>query len=476
MSASVNDSAVPARTADLFAPGLRGLTVGLVLTITLVAFESLAIGSVLPMVYRELGDLPLYGWVYTAFFLGNLIGIVVSGGALDRLPLHRPFAVGITLFAAGLLVGGLAPSMLVLVLARFVQGLGGGAVAPTAYVAIGRCMPERLQPRMFALLSTAWVLPGVIGPSLAVLVAQLTGWRWVFLMLLPLLAVSAGLALSALRRVPGDTKVTAPASGAGRSRLVRAIVAAIGAGLLVGGLALEDGRLAVVVVLVGVATLVPAFRSLTPPGTLRLARGVPSAVLLRGLMTFSFFVADAYVALLLQQALGTPPALTGIVFTVTTLAWSFATWVQARRIERLGPAIFVALGFACVAAGAVLTIPVALAWVPPEVMIVTWGIPGVGMGLMYSAVTLTVLRGVPVNEQGGASSSLQLADILGTTLGAGVGGAITAIGGRSGTDGLETALAVVYGVSAVTAVLGLLAARRIGPFGGWLEPVSAAVD
>jgi MFS family permease len=476
VSTSVSVPAVPARTADLFAPGLRGLTTGLILTITLVAVESLAVGTVLPMVLDELGDLPLYGWVYTAFFLGSLIGIVVSGGALDRQPLHRPFAIGVGLFAIGLVVGGFAPSMLVLVLARFVQGLGGGAVGPTAYVAIGRCMPDNLQSRMFALLSTAWVLPGVIGPSLAAVVGELAGWRWVFLGLLPLLAISGGLALNALRRVPGDVPSPAATSSAGRRRLVRALAAALGAGLIVAGLGLEQLALAVVVVLAGCAILVPAFRSLTPPGTLRLARGVPAAILLRGLMTFSFFVADAYIPLLLQEWRETPATLTGIVFTTTTLAWSLTTWIQARRIDRYGPAVFVALGFGLIAIGAALTIPAVVPSVPPEITIVTWAIPGLGMGLMYSAVTLVVLRGVAPAEQGSASSSLQLADILGTALGAGVGGAITAIGGRSGPDGLGVALGAVYAVSLVAALGGLLAARRIGPFGGWLEPVSAAVD
>jgi MFS family permease len=476
VSSSLSNPAVPARTADLFAPGLRGLTIGLVLTITLVAVESLAIGTVLPKVLLEFGDLPLYGWVYTAFFLGNLIGIVVTGGALDRQPLHRPFAIGIALFAIGLVVGGLAPSMLVLVLARFVQGLGGGALSPTAYVAIGRCMPEHLQSRMFALLSTAWVVPGVIGPSLAAVVGELAGWRWIFLGLLPLLAISGTMALHALHRVQGDVPPPGAASSAGRRRLARALLAALGAGLLVAGLGMEPLALAAVVTLAGAGILVPAFRSLTPPGTLRLARGVPAAVLLRGLMTFSFFIADAYIPLLLQGWRGTPATLTGIVFTATTLAWTLTTWVQARRIEQLGPAVFVALGFGAVALGAALTIPTVLASVPPEIAILTWAIPGLGMGLMYSAVTLAVLRGVPVAEQGSASSSLQLSDILGTTLGAGIGGAITAIGGRSGPDGLGPALAVVFGVSCVTAVLGALAARRIGPFGRWQEAAVAAVD
>ena len=143
----------------------RALTIGLVLTITLVGFESLAISTVMPIVARELGGLELYGWVFSAFFLGSLIGIVVVGGAIDRGGLAVPYATGLGLFAIGLLAGGLAPSMPVLVGARFVQGLGAGAIQPIAYVAIGRTLPESLRPRMFATLSTAWILPGVVGPG-----------------------------------------------------------------------------------------------------------------------------------------------------------------------------------------------------------------------------------------------------------------------------------------------------------------------
>src|SRR3990172_12274810 len=134
----------------------RALTIGLVLTITLVAFEALAVSTVMPTVARELGGIELYGWVFSAFFLGSLIGIVVVGGAIDRRGLALPFALGLGVFAIGLLVGGLAPSMPVLVGARFVQGLGAGTIPPIAYVAIGRSLPEPLRPRMFATMSTAW--------------------------------------------------------------------------------------------------------------------------------------------------------------------------------------------------------------------------------------------------------------------------------------------------------------------------------
>ena len=477
MTAAATARIAPARTADLFAPGLRGLTLGLISTITLVALESLAIGTVMPLVVDELGDLPLYGWVFSAFFLGNLVGVVVAGGALDRMPLGRPFTAGLALFAIGLLVGGLAPSMPVLVGARFIQGLGGGAVAPTAYVAIGRCLPDRLQPRMFALLSTAWVVPGIVGPSIAAVVGEVLAWRWVFLGLLPLLAVAGGLAISALRRVPPAAPAAErEAAAATFRRLPNALLAAGGAGLLVASLTAGDARLVLAGGALGLLMLVPAFRRLTPAGTLLLATGVPAAVLLRGILTFGFFTGDAYIPLLLQTWRATPATLTGLVFTATTLAWSAGTWLQARRIDRDGPRRFIALGFGIVAAGALLTIPAVLAGVPPEITIVTWALAGVGMGFAYSALTLVVLRESPPAEQGAASSALQLSDILGTALGAGVGGAITAVGERSGHDGLGPALGVVFLVALVVSVAGLVASGRIGRPGDLRRTEPAAVD
>jgi MFS family permease len=330
---------------------------------------------------------------------------------------------------------------------------------------------------MFAMLSTAWVVPGIIGPSLAALVGELTSWRWVFLGLLPLLLLAGAPALRALQRVEGGLPAAdhEPARGA-RSMLLRAVAAAAGAGILVAALGASEPWLVAVGSVAGGAVLLPAFRSLTPPGTLRLAPGIPAAVLLRALMTFAFFASDAYIALLLQTWRGTPATLTGIVFTVTTVAWTGATWVQARRIERLGARFFVVLGFACIALGAVLTLPALLPSVPPAIAIATWALPGIGMGLMYSAVTLVVLRGAAPAEQGSAASSLQLADILGTALGTGIAGAMTAAGERAGADGLGYALGAVLAMSVLVSLLGIVASGRLGSIPSSLDRQAAAVD
>ena len=83
--------------AGLWSPARRQLTVGLLLTITLVAFESLAVATVMPDVKDDLGGLALYGWVFSGFFLASLLGIVVSGRLADERGLALPFTAGLVL-------------------------------------------------------------------------------------------------------------------------------------------------------------------------------------------------------------------------------------------------------------------------------------------------------------------------------------------------------------------------------------------
>ena len=97
-----------------------------------------------------------------------------------------------------------------------------------AYVAIGRSMPDRLRPQMFALLATAWVIPGVIGPVVAATVATQLHWRIVFIGLLPIIVTAGALTLVPLLRVPARSgqeasKFTLCGGRAARAFLSRAL-------------------------------------------------------------------------------------------------------------------------------------------------------------------------------------------------------------------------------------------------------------
>ncbi len=419
----------------------------------------------MPQLARELGGLEngLYGWAFTAFFLGSLIGIVVVGGAVDRRPLATPLLLGLGLFAVGLLLGGLAPTMLVLIGARVLQGLGAGAIPPIGYVAIARSMPERLRPRMFALLSTAWVLPGVIGPAIAGLIGDTVGWRWVFLGLLPLIAVAALVTVPPLRTVavPAEAaEAEASAAASVRRRLPLALVVAAGAGLVTAAMTTGEPVLLVVLGVPGLLIGLPAFARLTPRGTLRAARGLPAAVLVRGVATFAFFAVDAYVSLALVEWRGMTLSGAGIALTGATLAWTAGSWIQAHGSSRWAPGRFVAVGLAIVAVGIGAFMTVLLPGVPVLLAVPTFAIVGLGMGLAYAPLSLIVLREAAPGEQGSASSALSLSDVLGTALGTGVTGAIVAAGVRA-TGAPAAGLAVGFGVALGVAVLGLLLSGRL---------------
>ena len=455
----------PTDHGGLWSPGRRALTIGLVLTITLVASEALAVSNIMPIVDRDLagGNSELYGWVFSAFFLGNLIGIVVAGLLIDRGSLARPFAIGLALFSVGLLVGGLAPSMEVLVGARFVQGLGSGAIPAVAYVAIGRALPEALRPKMFATMSTAWVLPGVFGPALAGFIADTFHWRLVFLGLLPLIALAAVMtlpAIAAVRQPIEAADAEATAANQARRRMPLALMLAAGAGMLVAGL--TDAQLfpGLPLIVGGVLLAGPAFRRLTPPGTLRAARGLPTAVLLRGVLTFAFFTADVYVPLALQGWRGTSATVAGLALTAATLSWTAGAWTQAHFIGRYGARPFIRSGFVVVALGMLAFGAILSPAVPLPVGVVAWAIAGLGMGLAYSPLSLTVLREAPPDSQGAATAGLQLSDVLGTALGAGTGGALIALGHRAAAQAW-VGLAWAFGIGVLAAVIGAVLAGRL---------------
>lgn len=453
----------------IFSADLRGLSLGWILTVTLVAFESLAVSTAMPIVARELGGIELYGWVFSVFFLADLVGIVILGGLIDQGSLVRPLTVGLGLFGLGLLIGGLAPSMPVLVGARLLQGFGAGGITPVAYVAIGRAMPVTLRPRMFAVLSTAWVVPGIMGPAISGFIAEHASWRFVFLGLLPFVLLAALLTIPAIARAVPDRPPdgepdgeAAPSTKDLRSghRLRWALLLTGGAALVVIGL--TDARLVPGLVLfaIGVAIGLPAYDRLTPPGTLHARRGLPAAVLIRGLLTFTFFSVDAYVPLVLIGWRGINATQAGIALTAATLTWTAGSWIQARYIGRIGAARLVAAGFALVLLGIGILALVLSPDVPVIVASLAWAVAGLGMGLGYAPLSLTVLAEAPVESQGSATAALQLSDVLGTAVGTGVAGALIAVAARDGSA-QWVGLAAAFAVGALVGCVGLALSRRL---------------
>src|SRR5262245_59954384 len=433
-------------------PANRALTAGLVLTIVSVAFEGLAVPTVMPTVARELGGLAAYGWVFSAFMLANVVGITAAGQHTDRGGPLGAFAAGLALFGLGLALGGTAPSMAMLIVARMVQGLGGGALSAVVYVCVARAYPAERQPRMLAVLSTAWVVPGLVGPGLSGFVADQLSWRLVFFGLIPPLPLAAALTLPALRRLPPP----ATPARACESQLGAAVLLAVGVVVLLLGL---EGRTPVPrlgFLAAGTTATLPGLRRLMPAGTLTVRPGLPAAVVAMGLISMAFFGAETVVPLLVSMIRRQSSTMAGLALTGATLTWTAGAWVQARLAPTRSRRALVAAGALLIAAGVAGVAAVVREATPIVVVWLAWAVAGAGIGVAHATISLTVLEQAPAGGEGAASAAMQLSYVVGIALGAGIAGATLVLGGQP-----AQAFTLALGLMSVTALLALATALRL---------------
>lgn len=439
---------------------------GVVAVVSLVAFEAMAVATVMPIAVRELHGLAWYAWAFSGFVTASLFGTVWAGELADSRGPLVPFAAGLVAFGAGLLGAGSATTMAAFVLARGLQGVGAGLIIVTLYVVVGRAYPDRMRPRAVAAMSSAWVLPSVIGPALAGWVAEHAGWRWVFLALPPLIAPAVLLMLPTVRRL-GRAE-----GGEARSHRKR-----LAAGAAVGATVLQYAGqrphwLDLVPLLAGGALLGLTVPRLLPDGVLRARPGLPTVVLMRGILAGAFFGAETFVPLMLIEQQGTSATVAGLSLTGAALGWSAGSWYQGRSstsvsrgtLIRLGClAVVAGIGGIALAASAALPGPEAAGpAVAAAVAGASWCLGGLGMGLAMGSVSVLLFQLSPDEEQGLNSAALQMSDALGGIVFIGLGGALFSVLHARPGWGSATFVAI-DAVMAALALVGAALAPRTAP-------------
>jgi MFS family permease len=460
---AVGEGAQPALDAEptsIFSAALRPTTLGILVLITLIAFESMAVSAALPTAAREVHGLAAYGWAFTAFLIANVVGMVAAGQLSGRSGPRVPLVAGLACFTGGLLLSGTATTWTQLVGGRVVQGLGGGLLITAIYVVMGEAYAARLRPPLFAATSSAWVVPSLVGPPVSGLLTQHASWRWVFLGLVPFVLVGAALILPVLRRLrPPQTG--RPAS---LLQLLRALGVAFGiAGLEQAGqhpslLSIPLGVLAAVALVWGLAGLLP-------PGTVRIAPGVSAPIAMRGLLAGSFFGVESLVPLSLTVQHGYSPTAAGLPLALSGASWAIGSWWQGRADDSAGPHVRVALirtGFGLMTVAAVGMALAAVPALPGWIAYPAWLVAGLGAGLTMSSVGVLVLNFTTDADRGADSAALQLSDATVSALTTGAGGVLVAAAARQAITfttavvGLDIALAVL-------ALLGAVSAGRARP-------------
>lgn len=425
-------------------------TIGVFALAFMFAFEYLAVATIMPDVARALDGLPLYAVAFAAPMATSVVAFTLVGPWSDRRGPRPAVDVGVVVFAVGLLVAGLAPDMRVFLLGRAVQGFGMGVLGVAMYVVVAQAYPESLRARAFTVLTGAWVLPALVGPAIAASVADLVGWRWVFLGVPLVIAVAWWLVHDAPSRASGEGERR-------RGDLAWSVVAAGGL-LLVSVAGQRHLPLWPVLLVLAGAVVGVAGPRLLPAGTWTGRRGLPSVIGTRGLVGAAFAGAEAYVPLLLTLERGLSLTAAGWALTTGATTWFVGSWLAAHWRLLADEVRRVRIGVVALTLGIALFATVAMAPVPLAVPLVGWGLAGAGIGMAFSTLSVLTLDEAPEEEAGRASSALQLNDALVQAL-ALAGGSVVFAG--FATAAPVTGATVLVVAAAVLGAAALLPAARL---------------
>ena len=272
--------------------------------------------------------------------------------------------------------------------------------------------------------------------------------------MVPFLVIGAILTLPALRQLSG---------GHAAARDWRAYIDALrlsaGAGLALAGLGqLAQPIIALALIAADSAIGLPALLRLLPAGTLRAAPGLPAAIAAHGLLNLAFFGVDAFVPLALTSIRGQSASVAGIALTTAIIGWTTGEWIQAHLAARRGRRGLELAGLALIAIGIVGVTAAFSPTLPALLAQVTWAVAGLGMGLAFSTNSLVVLEAAQPGQEGAASAALQLANVLGVAVGAGIGGAII---GNTGTTVAISSIIIQNIAMIGVLLLAALAASRL---------------
>ena len=457
---------------DLFRGGRAPLTIALTLAIWLHAADSLLVVTTLPSAVAEIGGDAWVSWAYTLYMLASILVGASTGLLALTLGLRTAFAAAGVLFAVGCVISALAPDMGVMLVGRFVQGMGGGGQVALVFVALDRLYPNAMMPKLVALTSAAWSVSAFCGPLVGGLFANYGLWRgayWAFAL------QAAVFVVLVLYAVPGAPRAQG-IDGASRPPFLRLALLAGGV-LLVSAAAADPDPLLAPAMVLGAAMLLGLFlmrdrarrgNALLPPGPFHprtaYGAGLLMAVTLAAATTSLF----TYGPFFLESLFGLSPLTTGYLIAAESIAWGVCAVAIAnagataeRWLIRGGPVI-VTIGIVGMAlfmpGGAVLPLM-------PFVLML-----GAGFGLMWGFAIKRVTASAPEGERERASAALPTVQQFGYAVGAaGVGIFANALGFADMPDEatLRTIAFWIFAAFVPLSLVGCWAAWRLS--GDWPE-------
>ena len=461
--------------------GLRSergpILLSVMLSVGLIAIDATILATAVPSIVNDLGGFAQFPWLFSIYLLAQAVSVPIFAKFTDLMGRKPIMLVGIGLFVLGSILCGVAWSMPALIAFRALQGLGAGAVQPTAMTIIGDIYSVAERARVQGYVASVWAMSAVVGPTLGGLFVDFLNWRWIFFVNIPLGAL-AGWWL--FRRFHENVVRKQHRIDVGGASLLGVGASLLVLGLLEGGILWSWASVPSIAILTTGASLMIIFglverRAAEPilPGWVfrnRLLNSTNLAALGVGVMLIGL---TSYVPLYAQGVLHTSALVAGFALAALTLGWPLAASMAGRIYLRIGFRRTALIGAGVIIIGAAL-LGLLSAQSSIWQVAATCFVIGMGLGLVASPTLISAQSAVAWERRGVVTGTNVFARSMGSALGIAVFGAIanaslSRLGGHiSSTTSaipaniLQPAMHKVFLASAVVALL-LAAAVLIMP-------------
>ncbi|MBF6166093.1 MFS transporter [Streptomyces gardneri] len=406
----------------------RGAILGsLMLATALVALDSTVIATAVLTITDSLGGFAQFPWLFSIYLLAQAVTVPIYGKLADTVGRKPVILFGITIFALGSLLCGMATSMLGLIIFRAVQGIGAGAIQPMTMTIAGDLYTLSERARVQGYLASVWAMSSVAGPVLGGLFAEYVSWRWIFLINLPLCALAAWMLVRSFAESAPRRGQSVDYAGAA---LLTVGAGAVILGLLEGGQAWAWSSPVGIGIFVGGAAMLVSFvlverRARNPilPLWVFTRRVVIASSLVSVLVGAIVLGATSYVPTFTQGVLGTGALVAGLTVGALSLGWPLAASLAGKVYLRLGFRTTALIGSGSAALGAASTLLITQHSTVWQIAASCFVI-GAGMGLVATPTLIAAQTSAEWTERGVVTSANMFARSIGSAVGVAVFGAI----------------------------------------------------
>jgi len=390
------------------------------------ALDSLVMGAAMPTIVADMGGLELYSWVFSVYLLSRAVALPIFGKLADLYGGKHLFGFAIAIFLAGSLVAGFSTSMVQLIAARSLQGVGAGATFALVYILLADIAEPEKRGKMMSIASFVWGLASVLGPPMGGFIVNYWSWRWIFFINLPLGLLSF-LGIYVYFRETRVRKRRAALDLLGAATLTLTVLSLLTVFLMTGNhyrwVSPPIIGLLAVSLAGGIAFYYAEKHAADPILSIDfLGRsGFGSGNATAFLSSFAIFSLSAFSPLFIQSALGRSPAEMGVAMIPLSLAWSGGALLCGQTAHRVQKRSYAVTGALFLMAGSGLALSGA-----PSVWFFSMALAlaGVGMGFVSIASLLIVQDSLKTEDLGAATASQQFARTLGGTIGVGISGSL----------------------------------------------------